>query len=63
MNRFYFFSFLLHTTIFSVLGIATKSSFRKIPKIEVYKVSLAPLPQPKILGKTRSKEGKRAKKD
>jgi TonB family protein len=53
MNRFYFFSFLLHTTIFSVLGIATRSNFKPIPKIEVYKVSLAPLPQPKILGKTK----------
>jgi TonB family protein len=53
MNRFYFFSFLLHTTLFSVLGIATRSSFKPIPKIEVYKVSLAPLPQPKILGATK----------
>jgi TonB family protein len=53
MNRFYFFSFLLHTAIFSVLGIATRSHFKSIPKIEVYKVSLAPLPQPKILGKSK----------
>jgi TonB family protein len=53
MNRFYFFSFLLHTTLFSALGIATRSSFKPIPKIEVYKVSLAPLPQPKILGATK----------
>jgi len=50
MNRFYLFSLLFHTTLFSALGIATKSSFKSIPKLEVYKVSLAPLPQPKILG-------------
>lgn len=51
MNRFYLFSFLLHTALFSTLGITTKSSFRRIPQIEVYKVSIAPLPQPKVLGK------------
>ena len=51
MSRFYFFSFLFHVTLFFALGIATRSSFKSIPRIEVYKVSLAPLPQPKILGK------------
>ncbi len=51
MNRFYLFSFLLHTALFSTLGITTKGSFRKIPRIEVYKVSIAPLPQPKVSGK------------
>jgi len=50
MNRFYLFSFFLHTTIFSVFGIATKCNLKPLPRIEVYKVSLAPLPQPKILG-------------
>ena len=51
MNRFYFFSFVLHALLFSTLGITTKSSFRKIPRIEVYKVNIAPLPQPKVAGK------------
>lgn len=51
MNRSYlFFSLLVHTTLFSVLGIAARSGFKSVPKLEVYKVSLAPLPQPKILG-------------
>ena len=51
MNRFYLFSFVLHALLFSTLGITTKSSFRKIPRIEIYKVSIAPLPQPKVSGK------------
>jgi TonB family protein len=55
MNRFYLFSFLLHSALFSTLGITTKSSFKKIPRIEVYKVSIAPLPQPKISGKAISR--------
>jgi TonB family protein len=52
MTRFYLFSFLLHTVLFSTLGINTRSSFKKIPQVEIYKVSIAPLPQPKITGKT-----------
>lgn len=51
MNRFYLFSFLLHTALFSTLGITTRSSFKRMPQIEVYKVSIAPLPQPKVSGK------------
>jgi TonB family protein len=51
MNRFYLFSFVLHALLFSTLGITTKSGFKKMPKIEVYKVSIAPLPQPKVSGK------------
>ena len=51
MTRFYLFSFLLHTALFSTLGVTTRSSFKKIPRIEVYKVSIAPLPQPRISGK------------
>ena len=52
MNRFYFFSFLFHITLFSTLGITTKSRFKSIPMIEVYKVNIAPLPQPKVLGRS-----------
>lgn len=51
MNRFYFFSFLLHTLLFSTLGISTRSGFKKTPRIEIYKVKIAPLPQPKVSGK------------
>jgi TonB family protein len=62
MSRFYIFSFLLHTALFSTIGITTKSSFRKIPKIEVYKVSIAPLPQPKVMGKVIRKRKPQDKK-
>ncbi len=66
MNRFYFFSFLLHTVLFSTLGISTRSSFKKAPRIEVYKVKIAPLPQPKVSGKMlnrpKPKENKREEK-
>jgi TonB family protein len=63
MNRFYLFSFLLHTALFSTLGISTRSSFRKIPQIEVYKVSIAPLPQPRISGKTINRPETKVKKN
>jgi len=48
MNRFHFISAFVHLLLFSALLIASRS-VRPIPKIEVYKVSIAPLPQPKIL--------------
>ncbi len=62
MNRFYLFSFLLHIALFSTLGITTKSSFRKIPQIEVYKVSIAPLPQPKVSGRVNARPKPQEKK-
>jgi len=62
MNRFYLFSFLLHTALFSTLGITTRGSFKKIPKIEVYKVSIAPLPQPRISGKAINRPEAKVKK-
>jgi TonB family protein len=49
MNRSFGLSFLLHLAIFAILFLASQSSFKAIPEIAVYKVSLAPLPQPKIL--------------
>lgn len=55
MNRFYFFSFLLHSLLFSTLGISTRSGFKKTPRIEIYKVKIAPLPQPKVSGKMLNK--------
>ena len=48
MNRFHFISAFVHLLIFSVLLLASRS-IKPIPKIEIYKVSIAPLPQPKIL--------------
>lgn len=48
MNRFTIVSFFLHLTLFAILIYGGRSSLRSIPKIEVYKVSIAPLPQPKV---------------
>jgi TonB family protein len=49
MNRSFGLSFVLHITIFAMLFLASQSSFKAIPEVVVYKVSLAPLPQPKIM--------------
>jgi protein TonB len=48
MNRFHIVSIIIHGMLFSVLILGTKS-IKPIPKVEIYKVSIAPLPQPKIL--------------
>lgn len=50
MNRFTLISILLHLLLFGTIALSSKGSFKSIPKFEVYKVSLAPLPQPKIHG-------------
>lgn len=50
MNRFTLISIFLHFLLFGTIALSSKGSFKSIPKFEVYKVSLAPLPQPKILG-------------
>ncbi len=49
MNRFTVISVILHLTLFAILIYAGRTSFRSIPKIEVYKVSIAPLPQPRVI--------------
>jgi len=48
MNRFHFVSAFVHLLFFSVLLLANRS-IKPIPRVEIYKVSIAPLPQPKIL--------------
>ncbi len=48
MKRFHFASAFIHLLVFSVLLLASRS-VKPIPKVEIYKVSIAPLPQPKIL--------------
>ncbi|MGB9721744.1 MAG: TonB family protein [bacterium] len=50
MNRFTLLSVILHFLLFGTIALSSRSSFKSIPKMEVYKVSLAPLPQPKIAG-------------
>ncbi|KPK63493.1 hypothetical protein AMJ83_06890 [candidate division WOR_3 bacterium SM23_42] len=49
MNRFHIFSILLHTLVFAAIFISGRAHLKPIPKLEVYKVSLAPLPQPQII--------------
>lgn len=49
MNRFHLISALLHVVFFVFLLVAGRISIRPIPKIDVYKVSIAPLPQPKVV--------------
>jgi|UniRef100_A0A7C4UBL0 TonB family protein len=46
MNRFIIISFLLHSILISILGFKSKGDFRKNKRIEVYKVSFAPMPVP-----------------
>jgi TonB family protein len=62
MNRFYLFSLLLHAVLFSTLGITRKGNFKKKSTIEVYKVSIAPLPQLKVSGKATNKPKVKVKK-
>jgi len=49
MNRYYILSTLLHGVIFSLFLIASHGTYTKTPQFDVYKVSIAPLPQPKIV--------------
>jgi len=50
MSRFTLLSILLHILLVGTIALSSRSSFKSIPKFEVYKVSLAPLPQPKVSG-------------
>ncbi|TET63076.1 MAG: hypothetical protein E3J47_02400 [Candidatus Stahlbacteria bacterium] len=56
MNRFYILSTSLHLIIFAVFIFANRAGFKPIPEFEVYKVSIAPLPQPKIVSMEESVE-------
>lgn len=48
MNRFHFISLILHTTIFASLFIASQFDTTPFPKIEIVRVTIAPLPQPRV---------------
>jgi len=48
--RFYLSSAILHILIFSAIAFSSRTTFKPIPKTEVYKVSIAPMPQPKVYG-------------
>lgn len=49
MNRFYLLSTALHIVIFGLILYINRDTMRPIPDIEVYKVHIAPLPQPKVI--------------
>jgi protein TonB len=49
MNRFHIISALLHVVFIGILLLAGQGSMRPLPKVNVYKVSIAPLPQPKVI--------------
>jgi TonB family protein len=49
MNRFYLLSTVLHVMIFGLVLYISRDTLKPIPDIEVYKVSIAPLPQPKVI--------------
>ncbi|MBN2620398.1 TonB C-terminal domain-containing protein [candidate division WOR-3 bacterium] len=49
MNRFHIVSFVLHAILFVSLIITSQASPPPMPQFEVVKVSIAPLPQPKVV--------------
>jgi len=50
MTRFFTFSTILHIFFFASIALSSRGTFKSTPKIEVYKVTIAPMPQPKVLG-------------
>jgi hypothetical protein len=50
MNRFTVISIALHGILLGAFAITSRSSFKPIPKLETYRVSIAPMPQPKVFG-------------
>ena len=49
MNRFYLLSTALHMIILGLVLYINRDTIKPLPEIEVYKVSIAPLPQPKVI--------------
>ena len=49
MNRFTAISSVIHIIIFALLIYSGQRVMKNIPKMEIYKVSIAPLPQPQIV--------------
>ncbi len=50
MTRFLTISFLLHAALFASIAISNRTSFKTTVRTEVFKVNIAPMPQPKVLG-------------
>lgn len=49
MNRFHIVSFFLHALLFASLIITSQASTPPMPQFDVVRVSIAPLPQPKVI--------------
>src|SRR4030042_2390383 len=49
MNRFTAISSVIHIIIFALLIYSGQRVMKNIPKMEIYKVSIAPLPQPQVV--------------
>jgi TonB family protein len=50
MTRFFTFSAILHIFFFASIALSSRGTFKSAPRIEVIKVTIAPMPQPKVLG-------------
>lgn len=57
--RFYTISILFHVLFFSALLYISRGTLTALPKFEVYKVRIAPLPQPKIIDVEEPQEQKK----
>ncbi len=49
MNRFTAISSVLHIIVFALIIYSGQRAMKNIPRMEIYKVSIAPLPQPQVL--------------
>jgi TonB family protein len=49
MNRFHVMSVALHAVVLSAIFISGRAHLKPVPDLEVYRVSLAPLPQPRVI--------------
>lgn len=56
MTRFFTFSTILHVAFFATIALSNRNSFKTLPRVEVIKVSIAPMPQPKVLGSPNAAE-------
>lgn len=50
MTRFLIISFVLHAVLFASIALGNRTTFKAMPRTEIFKVNIAPMPQPKVLG-------------
>jgi TonB family protein len=62
MIRFFTFSTVLHIFFFASIALSSRGTFKSAPKIEVIKVTIAPMPQPKVFGTPTAAEEPAAEK-